>query len=83
MSNGYDIVEFCAHCNNETYYDDYDPEKKGYIVRCTECGAQICLCSACMCAPDNKDRYCDWYKVRETKNWYQGKCWRGTTFNRK
>ena len=78
-----EIVEFCAHCDNESVHKDYQPEKQGYIVRCTECGSQICLCDACQHAQDNQDRFCDWHLVRENKRWEQGRCFRGTTFNLK
>lgn len=79
----YAIVEFCVHCDTENEYEDYDPQVHGYVVRCGECGAQICLCDACMHAPDNKGQYCDWHIARENKHWEQGKCFRGTTFNKK
>ena len=77
------VFEFCAHCDIENEYEGYDPQTYGYIVRCKGCGAQICLCDACMHAHDNKGQYCDWHFVRENRKWEQGKCFRGTTFNLK
>ena len=80
---GWECVEYCPHCDSEATYPDYNPDKQGYKVRCTECGEQIMLCTECFHAPDNKEHYCDWHVSRESEHYQIGKCFRGWNINRK
>lgn len=59
-------IEMCPHCDNEITVE-WDVEKDGYEVTCSECGRKIMLCDACSHSIDNCNRYCDWC---------DGKCFR-------
>ncbi|MDO4649904.1 MAG: hypothetical protein Q4B26_14790 [Eubacteriales bacterium] len=67
-----EAVEICPHCMGENVFQDYDPEKSGYVVKCQECRQEIFLCDECLHADDNEGQKCDW---RETED--GGKCFRG------
>lgn len=53
-------VEVCPYCSSENVLQ-WDVEKNGYVVRCSQCGKEMMLCDACMHSDDNKERKCDWH----------------------
>ena len=77
----YDVYEYCADCEHDNIYENYDPIANGYKARCMSCGREIMLCDECFHAEDNLSQNCDWHG--ETKNGLDyGECFRGKTVNR-
>ena len=57
-----EVIECCPHCDHENVLVR-DVEKDGYVAVCKNCGEKIMLCSECMRADDNPNRYCDWDEI--------------------
>ena len=65
-------VEVCPHCEAENEYANWNPDEKGFIAKCDNCGREIFLCDACMHHWDNPEMRCDWRKEGNV-----GVCFRG------
>lgn len=74
----FEVVETCPHCDSEVVYPMWDVNVSGYVAVCKHCGAEIMLCDECLHTEDNEEMKCDWCKTE-----CGGKCFRGTTNNRR
>lgn len=70
--------ETCPHCGAENEIENYDIKKKGFVIKCQECGAEMFLCNECW-DEDNPNEYCNWHE--ETINGRRcGVCLRGIAY---
>jgi hypothetical protein len=53
-------VEVCPYCDSENIIQ-WDVEKDGYVIKCSQCGKEMMLCDACYHSDDNKEQKCDWH----------------------
>lgn len=65
-------VEICPECDTENTYPEWDPEEKGYIATCGNCGKKIFLCDACLHADDNDECKCDWREREDGRGCFRG-----------
>lgn len=65
-------VEMCPYCEAENSYPGWDPEEKGYIATCTNCGKKIFLCDACLHAEDNLTQKCNWCETNSGRGCFRG-----------
>lgn len=65
-------VETCPYCECENVFGNWDPEEKGYIATCWNCGKEIFLCDACLHAEDNPGQVCDWKERRDGRGCMRG-----------
>ena len=72
MSDYIEQVETCPHCDCDNVFGNLDPEEKGYIAICWNCGKKIFLCDACLHADDNPERKCDWKERRDGRGCFRG-----------
>lgn len=72
MTTTIEQVETCPNCDCDNVFSNWDPEEKGYIAVCWNCGKKIFLCDACLHAEDNPERICDWKERRDGRGCMRG-----------